>query len=450
MLTVPSRKQSRKGFRPEARKEHRKATGEQKKTLNAPHVKTSRYQSIEFARSNGISPRDQLSSGTEKSAPPKSILKKTRSDNAAIQEFGTGIANNQSYSPPPQISKGLKDRLAQDDAEIAALEKALGVKNAKKLPRSFGDDGLDVLLEGLEPDPANDHLIGSKRKRSEENDWLRTKRQKAAETATHGMEDEGNRNHNVDLKSSAIDDEIASNDTGPTKSSDLDSSIVDEARDASSLEPQQRIRENPYIAPVTDARLLKQSKYVSPSKRGLEVATTGDGILKLRRQIQGLLNRLSEVKLLSITKEFEGVYRTYPRQDVTITLIGLLMGLLCDPTTLQDTFVILHAGFIAAMHKVIGPEISAQMIMSIYDEITKLYDIDTKEDSARKQLSNLINLIAQLYNFRVVASALVYDLIRLFLEELSEKNTELLVKIVRSMVFAEVPCYCDFRGLTLV
>jgi len=50
-----------------------------------------------------------------------------------------------------------------------------------------------------------------------------------------------------------------------------------------------------------------------------------------------------------------------------------------------------------------------------------------------KECSNLIVLISELYNFQVISSILVFDIIRVLLHEATaEFNVELLLKIVRS------------------
>lgn len=59
--------------------------------------------------------------------------------------------------------------------------------------------------------------------------------------------------------------------------------------------------------------------------------------------------------------------------------------------------------------------------------------INTLDESIGKECSNLIVLISELYNFQVIASFLVYDVIRgLLRDELTEFNVELLLKLLRS------------------
>lgn len=90
--------------------------------------------------------------------PSKSILKANRSPNNLQVKDAVRSPRSFLTSPGSRPSKSVRDRLAADDAEIAALEKALGVKGSKKLPAAFEQDGLDLLLGGLDNDPRLKYL----------------------------------------------------------------------------------------------------------------------------------------------------------------------------------------------------------------------------------------------------------------------------------------------------
>ena len=425
---------------PANRKERRKAVRVQKKLAHAP-VKRSQHS----RRHN--SPKDVVSS-TEAPAfveltkvkttsvqpkAPKSILKKVK---PLVENPQT-----KSRSPPPppakKLSRGVQDKFAADDAEIAALEKALGLKGKKKLPKSFKDDGLDSLLDGIDDAVGFNEGGSRKRKRSEEDEWLEKKRQKAQK----GKLETEDPSHSV---SSQDEDEVSdtSNEIGEETEHEEESQgqfDTDEDDDFESFgedEPPlpakttRRKRENPYLPPAISSTTSEIGKYVPPSLRNKDAAKSED-ISRLRRQIQGLLNRLSEANLVAILGEMETIYRDHPRQHVTTVLLNLLMGLLSDPTILQDTFIILHAGFIAAVYKIIGTDFGAQAIQKIEEDFSRHYHMGSDQDVAGKKLTNLISLLAELYNFQVIGSNLIYDFIRLFLDELSETKTELLLRIIR-------------------
>ena len=441
---VPTGNKSSGRSRPEARKENREAARIQKKVRDAPH-KASRPQPQKV-----VSERDHQSTVAlpsvatlEKTIQLKSILK-NKIPKATNRTNPTREVASSAPSPPPlKPSKGVRDRLAEDDAEIAALEKALGLKGKKKLPKSFEDDGLDILVEGLHDTSANDHSASLKRKRSDEEDWLRTKRLKATGLEQEPAPSPGSDDSLDHDEAALFDDDLGETDIDPGDSSNTDNTFEELSGEVAPSQSLASVRENPYVAPAVVPTTTAPSKYVPPSKRRLEDDSTGE-TSRLQRQVKGLLNRLSEANLLSIMKEFEGLYRLHPRQDVTSILIDLLMNLLCDPMSLQDTFIILHAGIIAALYRVIGADFGAQAISRIDGQVAELYRSRAQNESNSKKLNNLVNLLAQLYNFKVFGSSLIYDFIRLFIEDLSEVNAELLLKIVRSKLC--ITWYCSIMS----
>jgi nucleolar MIF4G domain-containing protein 1 len=347
--------------------------------------------------------------------PGKSILKK--------------IEPKESSPPLPTVSRAVKDRLAQDDAEIAALEKRLGVKGKKKSKNL--DDGLEDIFGDLgDLDSDEEDLFASKtskRKRDTDDEWLASKRQRALAKSTGNTKaaqedsdtegDEGLEGLESGEELDLEDDEEQEEDVG-----DFDTDEEEEEME----EEKPRVRENPYIAPVAPGTL--PAKYIPPALRA-PPSSDAEALSRLRRQIQGLLNRLSDANMLTILRDVEKIYQNNPRGYVTTTLIDLLIGLLADPTTLIDTFLILHAGFIAAVYKVVGPDFGAQMVERIVSEFDGNYQ--RNKDGIGKHTTNLMTVVADLYCLQVIGSKLVFEYLRQFLSELSEINTELLLRIVR-------------------
>ncbi|KAL4960663.1 uncharacterized protein BDV14DRAFT_182179 [Aspergillus stella-maris] len=70
----------------------------------------------------------------------------------------------------------------------------------------------------------------------------------------------------------------------------------------------------------------------------------------------------------------------------------------------------------------------------IVQKIVETFDAggDERGKFEGKEMINLISLLSQLYNFHVVGSTLVFDYIRLFLQDINEDNTELLLKVIRN------------------
>lgn len=404
----------------------------------------------EKIKDEGPKPKSILKT-TKKADPPRA---KTSSKEDAVPESRIG----------KNISKAVRDKLAEDDDEIAALEKKLGLKGKKKgLPKSFQEDGLDELLGDLDAlDDSEDEEVQQKKKgKAEANDWLERKRAEARKRARSNENSEDEEDDDEDDEDDDILDEDEDDDDDEDVASDIsmdepdflgsdsgenDSDLGDEDMADDDFEgfgsgsdedvaPKPKVRENPYVAPVTSTA-TSSGKYIPPSLRKASSSDSED-LVRLRRQTQGLVNRLTEANLISLLGEIEKLYRVNPRQHMTSTLIDLLLTSVCEPTTLPDTLIILPAGFISAIYKIIGTDFGAQVIQRVVELFDEHYARSTSinQDSASipdsKETANLIALLSELYNFQVVGSSLIFDYIKLFLDTLSEMNAELLLKIVR-------------------
>ena len=392
---------------------------------------------------------------------PKSILKRKKKAGPPSPENN----GRRSNSPPARISKAVKDKLAEDDDEIAALEKKLGLKGRKKLPLSFTDDGLNQLLEGLEEEDNDNETQRKINAKAEGDEWLQRKRRAARKVGQREAiiaqgEDEIENDNEVSEESSEEDDDGAwdmsldgpefPDDVSEDDSRELEESQeeVDAGNDFSGFEsdddqaeesPHHRVRENPYVAPTVDGNTPSQ-KYTPPSLRNA-ASSDSEAVVRVRRQIQGFVNRLTETNLVSILSGIEKLYQDNPRQHVTSTLVDILLISICEPTSLPDTLIILPAGFIAAVYKIVGMDFGAQIIqrtVNMFNDhytrasTTSLDDPAVASSDGSKETSNLIMLLSELYNFQVVGSNLIFDYVRVFLSKLSELNAELLLKIIRT------------------
>ena len=421
-------------IKPSARKDQRKALRAQKKsgklttTSNVSIRSThSKQDSNDIIEGHGRL-RKQVSGRSEM---PKSILKNKSNGIDSFLGHEEQKLPLVSYTQPVEAPREPRLQLSADDADIAALEKALGVKGDGALPKSFADDGLNLLLEGLDGSSVKNEQPTAKRKFSGDAEWLHKKRQKATHSGSSAQ-----RAREVFISRNSCDDDSTNNGSSEEDALSLDdddSELIDSSNNCSTLSQPHtpKPRENPYRPPVLLSKEQCTPKYIPPNLRAEEPSTSED-LTRLRRQLQGLLNRLSDANLLSILRDVENVFRSNPRQHVSSILLDLLIGLLCDPTSLQDTFIILHAGFIAAIYKVIGTDFGAQVIQRIDNAFVEFYDSERKEESNGRRSVNLVGLLAQLYTFQVISSNLIYDFIRLCLEDLTETSAELVLKFMRS------------------
>ena len=381
---------------------------------------------------------------------PKSILKKAKAQPILPIESDSELSSRAS-SPGLVLdpnSKSFQVRAEEDDAEISALEKRLGMKKGSK---HNTEDDFDDILTGLGDDDKDD----SKKRKREAEGWLESKRRRAEHEEADGQvsdqsdEDDVSDEYDDDLEAieESSEDGIENDDVdvawdGSDQEHDLleasesdhefaafeheDREDRDEDHTHARDPPTKKVRENPYVAPVTAS---STGKYVPPAARRAALEASGDqdqALARLRRQIQGHLNKLAESNIISILNEIEKLYQTNARGDMTAVVIELILSLFCTPSTLSSSFIILHAAFVAGLYKILGIDFGAEVLSKIVEKFEQYHS----DETAGKEGLNLLSLLAQLFTFSTVNSTIVFDHIRLLLQEMSETNTELVLRVI--------------------
>ncbi|OAA54493.1 nuclear protein [Niveomyces insectorum RCEF 264] len=353
-------------------------------------------------------------------------------------------------APAAHLSMRVREKLQKDDAEIAELERKLGIKGRKTLPKAFNDDGLgellDVLGGGGEHEDAE--TVEKRKRKAEADAWLRSKRRKAVPAKEEEQEQE---------EMSDDDDDDDDDDDGFEGSGD-DSDVSDNVRERKQPPPPKRQRENPYVAPV----VASAGKYVPPALRQAQQAAGGsdaEALARVRRQAHHLLARLSDANMLTILSEVEKLYADHPRQHVTDAVVDKLLEQVQIEGALSKSVIILIAGFSTAIYMVKGTDFGARLIQQNatlfkqhYDALVAAQTDGATTDAAAataaaaaarsqsrswapssKVALNLFALMAELYNFRMIGPNLIYDYIRLLLlGRLTELNTELLLRVLET------------------
>ncbi|KAI0190785.1 hypothetical protein EV127DRAFT_430070 [Xylaria flabelliformis] len=446
------RQRSRKDQRKEARVQKRQAKSSQFRQPTRPAPKSTAARPSKSSHQhedNGLpfSSDDELSEGDfdvdddEVGDGAIDSDEEEEEDEGENEEEDEEDDINSKRSSKPKVSKSDKLRIAEDEKEIAKLEKKLGLKGKKKLPKSFDEDGLGGLLDGLDGLASDDEggpLSRNKRK-AEADEWLAQKRRKAeaaaaaTSTTTNAANDDESED---DLDEDEFEDDDLNVLDGEEDSEDEENesengnddfegfSEADEEDEQEEREQVRPQRENPYVAPTTNV-----AKYVPPSLR--KKSGSNDQVeAQLRRRIQGLINRLTNDNMTGILKDVTDLYQTNPRQLVTSTLVDLIMTLVCSPEKRPDSFFTMIAGFIAAIHKSMGVAISAQFIQQLVETLEKRTTAASGDQSDAGS-KHLVSLLAELYNMQVIGCNLVFDYVRLYLDTMSELNTELLLRFIQ-------------------
>ena len=261
-------------------------------------------------------------------------------------------------------------QLEQDEQDIAYWSKKLGLKGGKKgkLTAQDENDVVGGLLDGL--------------------DFI----DEIGEEGEEGEEGENSEDFN--------------------SSEDESLSFLSESESGSDSDG---VSENPYVAPT---------KYIPPAVRRQQESESSENIA-LKRAIKGPLNKLSESNISSIVNEIIGQFSSNPRQIVNETITSIVIDSIVLQGRLLDTFVYLHAAVVAAIYRIRGIDFGAYFIQTLVEK----YDSSDDQNKAR---FNLITLLSSVYAFGLVSANLIYDFIKLFINDLGEDNAEILLRLIRT------------------
>ncbi len=163
------------------------------------------------------------------------------------------------------------------------------------------------------------------------------------------------------------------------------------------------------------------------------VKVESDEQVRLKKQIKGLLNRLSLGNFESIAGSIEALYREYPRREVTETILELVLTAITSQANLLDSFILVFAALIGALSHMVGVEFAAfllQRIVEIYDE--KNSKGNSLSDEAKRTVMNLISFLSFIYDLQIVSYKIIGDIIYEAVSRLDELDTEIVLKLVRN------------------
>ncbi|CAN7997308.1 unnamed protein product [Ixodes hexagonus] len=185
-----------------------------------------------------------------------------------------------------------------------------------------------------------------------------------------------------------------------------------------------------------DGNVVSQ-KYVPPAKRlqsGQLDSKKKEELARLKKQLKGLLNRLSQSTVQPIGLQIEELYRKHSNNDMNSSLNLALCESLISPFLSPERLVMEHAMLVAYLHCNVGTEVGAQILQDMAEKFNSLYEQGQNKDTS-KEADNCILFISYLFAFKVVHSRIVFDLIRKLAEVFSEKDVELILLVLRSVGF---------------
>ncbi|KAM8810467.1 nucleolar MIF4G domain-containing protein 1 [Eudromia elegans] len=214
-----------------------------------------------------------------------------------------------------------------------------------------------------------------------------------------------------------------------------DSSDEEEAPRPQRREPREEHERLEDEGEVTEEEGHSATKYVPPQVRRAQEALDDkkmEELGRLKKMVNGLINRLSEPNLSSISGQLEELYMANSRKDMNETLTDILMSACVTAVATPARLVMEHVLLVSILHHTVGIEVGAHFLEAVVKKFDELY----KSDAEGKECENLFALIAHLYNFHVVHSLLIFDLLKRLVSTFTEKDIELILFLLKNVGFS--------------
>lgn len=347
-----------------------------------------------------------------------------------------GMKRNLKTKFEEYLEMDTKDACAEEDLEMERrLAKKLKLKDGK-LKRM--DDEMDMLLEGIpsvldsfdkgEVPDANQFTIEGVEDTT--SDKKHKKKKSSKESSEDGSEDvtgaiselQESLGAEVGLEEGAS--ETPSHNRNKKKSKrkqdmagDMTIGVSDpaETHDAEAV-----LQETSKKAPAVASSI----KYVAPHLRSL-AGNESEEYIQIRRRVRGLLNRLSESNVESITGEMATIFRSTIRSVSTQIIINEVLAACSGGPRGNEQYAAVFASFVAGLACSVGMDFSAKFMALL----AKAFEDEClKEDNI--SLRNLTLLLSYLCIFGVCSSDLIYD----FLITLSKRLREIDVSTILTVL----------------
>ncbi|NXF00615.1 NOM1 protein, partial [Smithornis capensis] len=153
---------------------------------------------------------------------------------------------------------------------------------------------------------------------------------------------------------------------------------------------------------------------------------------RLKKMVNGLINRLSEPNLSSISGQMEELYMSNSRKDMNDTLTDILLNACVTAVAMPARLMMEHVLLVSILHHNVGIEVGAHFL----EAVVKKFDELCKSDAEGKECENLLALIAHLYNFHVVHCLLIFDILKKLISTFTEKEIELILFLLKNVGFS--------------
>ncbi|XP_013365124.1 PREDICTED: nucleolar MIF4G domain-containing protein 1 [Chinchilla lanigera] len=153
---------------------------------------------------------------------------------------------------------------------------------------------------------------------------------------------------------------------------------------------------------------------------------------RLKKQVKGLVNRLSEPNMAFVSGQMEELYMAHSRKDMSDTLTATLMDACVTSSAMPSRLMMEHVLLVSILHHTVGIEVGACFLEAVVKKFDDIYQ--TRGDG--KECDNLFTIVAHLYNFHVVQSLLIFDILKKLVGTFTEKDIELILLMLKNVGFS--------------
>uniref|UniRef100_UPI0037E8C744 nucleolar MIF4G domain-containing protein 1 n=1 Tax=Semicossyphus pulcher TaxID=241346 RepID=UPI0037E8C744 len=444
------KKKSRKELRKEKRKMKKakmKSHYEGKKTLSLPPDDGE----------NSVTPADKQQKKKKEKEKAKKEVSQAPTEKSDNSKTPSSSKKGKKVNKLQESRKmALLEANEDEDREIKKLERALGLnkrKNKKTLPQSFVADGLDYILGMLDSGSAaagmyddDDDMDMAKdnfEKLDENESQLSNEGEESGDEMESGGSDEDmGSSDDENEEDNEMDDEEEQeegdddDDENETAEEEMEGELEESDQadsDHENEEETEEEEETPDMASDSKAETVQTTagKYVPPHLRNAGDDKRKAELEKLKRNVKGLVNRLSEPNMASISGQLEELYMSCSRKDMNDTLTEVLLAACVTPALMPDRLLMEHVLLVSVLHHSVGLEVGANFLETVVRKFDEAY----KHPTESKECDNLIAIVGHLYNFQVVHSVLIFDILKLLVGAFTEKDVELVLFVLRNVGF---------------
>ena len=187
-----------------------------------------------------------------------------------------------------------------------------------------------------------------------------------------------------------------------------------------------------YIPPALRAKMAANETSAT-STSGKRENEDDEESADLRKQINGLMNRLSEQSRDHVVRQLKNMYSSHSRHITNQVLATNIVDACTSSSQLMTNLIPTYASVIAALHYAVGVEVGAHMVEML---VLRFYSIvhrndDTDKDKGAHPLvsgklaNNCLLLVMYLYVYKVVHHQLILDLLVLLTDTYTNADASL-------------------------